>query len=135
MPPPNLPGIQTARFRTLYSYRAHLLRHESYDPELRVGKVWAGRSENQGRLRRFCVFLPGRFRGVGGAQDLLVVKGLSKGPLQRSSGVGGGRDPKHSCFFPFFEGLLGRYREELLGGPCPGTLAPFGPLSKQIQRE
>ena len=113
MPPPNLPGIQTARFRTLYSYRAHLLRHESYDPELRVGKVWAGRSENQGRLRRFCVFLPGRFRGVGGAQDLLVVKGLSKGPLQRSSGVGGGRDPKHSCFLS--RGEQGAsYRQPLL---------------------
>ena len=34
-----------------------------------------------------------------------------------------------ASFFPFFEGPLKSYIDELLGGPSPGPLAHFGPLS------
>ena len=39
-----------------YSYGAHLLRHESYDPELHFGKVWAGRWESLRWLKKVLRF-------------------------------------------------------------------------------
>ena len=37
-----------------------------------------------------------------------------------------------ASFFPFFGGFLKSYIDELLGGSCPHTLAPFGHISMQI---
>ena len=56
----------------LKSYRLHLLTQSSYGPKLHFGKFWARSVGSQGRLRRFYVYLRGRFwRGSEGVRTPL----------------------------------------------------------------
>ena len=66
-PPPIFLDFKRLVSEQFYSYRAHLLRHESYGPELHFGKVWASSVGNQGRLRRFYVLVGICFQ-VGGSE-------------------------------------------------------------------